>query len=65
MGGLSPFTVMTNIFVTEFHEFSEKNLGKTQLDIIQSIAFDLLKWRIEAFHKTLKLIGFLFHKCFK
>ena len=31
VAGLSPFTVMTNIFVTEFSEFSEIFLGKTQV----------------------------------
>ena len=30
VAGLSPFTVMTNIFVTEFAEFSE-HLGKTPM----------------------------------
>ena len=28
MAGLSPFTVMTNIFVTEFSKFSENIKGK-------------------------------------
>ena len=31
VAGSSPLTVMTNIFVTEFAEFREKHLGKTQL----------------------------------
>ena len=30
MAGSTPFAVMTNIFVTEFAEFSENYLGKTQ-----------------------------------
>ena len=28
VGGLNPFTLMTNIFVTEFSEFSENIYGK-------------------------------------
>ena len=30
--GLSPFTIMTNIFVSEFSEFSKNDLGKTLLN---------------------------------
>ena len=33
VAGLSPFTVMTNIFVSQFVEFSEKHLGKTQMTV--------------------------------
>ena len=31
MAGSSPFAVMANIFVSEFSEFSENILGKTEL----------------------------------
>ena len=31
VAGVNPFTVMTNIFVTEFSQFKGKNLGKTEM----------------------------------
>ena len=33
VAGSSTFTVMTNIFVTEFSEFSENILGKTKIHL--------------------------------
>ena len=35
VAGLSPFTVMTNIFVTEFSEFSENIWEKLQYHIVK------------------------------
>ena len=37
VAGLSPFTVMTNTFVTDFHELNENNSGKTQLSRLSRI----------------------------
>ena len=41
--GLSPFTVMTTIFLTEFSEFNDNFYGKFNYDLVLTIELIFIK----------------------